>query len=269
MNDGQHAAQKSPGGRKPRLQHPANRCAHQCAHDQDAKPWIAEQQLPCRHRETLRGKVHRHVGRQHVDVDGLEMDPHRRGRIGQAAVGEGIGCEQKAEVIRDEWKRNGAPGENGQAKSQTGKADHKHGSDFPACQSTKRSFDPRKPGSAQARPSEDQSQNDGGKTALKQCQCDACSWDPGLEMSIQLLCHSRKTGAAVVLEKTRTATRVGKALEADQLAKRTGGTKMLRSMARQDHMRRIHSPRSTGSAFFNWLPQRQTMRLCRSTLCCW
>jgi hypothetical protein len=37
-------------------------------------------------------------------------------------------------------------------------------------------------------------------------------------MNIQLLCHSRKTGAAIALGKIRTATRTSKALEGDQLA---------------------------------------------------
>src|SRR5579863_8351077 len=101
------------------------------------------------------------------------MNPHRGGGIGQATVGESVGCEQEAEIVRDERKGNGAPGKNRQAKSQTGKTNHQYGDRFPLRHMTKRSLDTRKPGSTEARPRKDQSQNDGGKPALKQCQCDS------------------------------------------------------------------------------------------------
>jgi hypothetical protein len=37
----------------------------------------------------------------------------------------------------------------------------------------------------------------------------ACSWDPGLDMDILILCHSAKTDAVEVLKKTRAANRIG------------------------------------------------------------
>src|SRR5260370_9899773 len=36
----EYAAEQRPGWRQPGLQHPAERCAHQCRHAQNTNPWV-------------------------------------------------------------------------------------------------------------------------------------------------------------------------------------------------------------------------------------
>ncbi len=73
--------------------------------------------------QPLRGKVHRHIRRLHGDLDAFKVLPHRGCRVGKMARGEGIGSEQKTEVVLHKRQRNGADGKDGQTQEQRGCAD--------------------------------------------------------------------------------------------------------------------------------------------------
>ena len=151
MHNRNDASQQSPGGRQPRLQHPADGGAHERGGDQDAEPGVAEQHLAGSEHQPLGGKVHGHIGGLHGDVDGFKMSPHRRGGVGQSAQGEGVCREQEAEIVGDKWQRNGADGENGETQQERG---HANGYDHQAALSSKPNegvLDARKPGRAKPR----------------------------------------------------------------------------------------------------------------------
>ncbi len=123
----QHSSQQRPAGRQPRLQHPADGGAHQSAGQQNAEPGISKNQFAGSQQQSLRGKVHGHIGGLHGDVDAFEMGPHRWRGVGQSAVKEGIGRKQKAEVVRNKGQRNGKERKNGETQKQRGKADEGNG----------------------------------------------------------------------------------------------------------------------------------------------
>jgi hypothetical protein len=66
--------------------------------------------------EALGGRIHGGVGGEHVDVKGLETHPQRVGRIGEAAVGEGVGGEEVAELVVDAGDGDGKPREECEAE---------------------------------------------------------------------------------------------------------------------------------------------------------
>ena len=49
--------------------------------------------------QPLSGGIHRHIGRPLNHVEGLKMNPHGMGGIGEVAVSKGVGGEQVAELV--------------------------------------------------------------------------------------------------------------------------------------------------------------------------
>src|SRR6185369_14495727 len=106
MDYSQHPAKESPGRWQPCLKHPTKCGAHQRTHHHNPKPRVLEEQLPRRHGQSLRRKVHGHISGLHVDVDGFEMFPHIGSGIGKSSVRESISCKKEAEIIRDKREKN-------------------------------------------------------------------------------------------------------------------------------------------------------------------
>ena len=95
---------------------------------------MTKQHLPCGQYEPLPGKIHRLVGWQHGDVDGLKVHPHRRSWICQPAMREGVGGKQETEVVRHKRQRYGKQRKKRQPQADRANAHHRRGQPFPACQ---------------------------------------------------------------------------------------------------------------------------------------
>ncbi len=87
-----------------------------------AEPRISQQDLSRRKQQRLTGKVHRHVSWLHVDVNGLEMNPHCWSWVAQASMRKSIRTQQKAEIIRYKRKRDRKPRQNCDTQRQGGQA---------------------------------------------------------------------------------------------------------------------------------------------------
>ena len=76
------------------------------------------------------------------------MDPQGRGGIGEAAEGEGVGREQKAEVVLHKGQGNGAEGKNGETQRQKcgGGSDGETRETLSARELRECAFDAREPG---------------------------------------------------------------------------------------------------------------------------
>jgi hypothetical protein len=65
------------------------------------------------------------------------MHPHRVSGIGQPSGSEGIGGQQKAEVVSNKGLWNGGERKDQEAEEAGGDADHKNRQNSPACQLSK------------------------------------------------------------------------------------------------------------------------------------
>ena len=74
--------------------------------------------------QSLRGKVHGHIGGLHGDVDAFEMGPHGWGGVGQSAVKKGVRRQQETEVVGNKGQRDGIKGKDGEPQYQRGKANN-------------------------------------------------------------------------------------------------------------------------------------------------
>jgi len=149
---GENSAEQRPAGREPGLQHPADGCAHERTAEEDGEPRISEEGFPHSEEQPLPGEIHRHVRGLQGDVEAFEMGPHSRGGVSQAAMGEGVGREQEAEVVWNEGQRNGNDGKNSQAQEECGDANRGNRKMLPAGQTAKRAFDAGKPTGAETWP---------------------------------------------------------------------------------------------------------------------
>src|SRR5207302_9147396 len=93
------AAHDRPAARQPRLEHPANRAAHDADAQEHAPPRMAEQYLPGREEQALRRRVFRHVAGLGEYVETFKERPQRMRRIRHAAVREGIAREKITEFV--------------------------------------------------------------------------------------------------------------------------------------------------------------------------
>ena len=72
----------------------------------------------CQHR-TLPGRIFRHVRRLLVNVDGIQEDPHRVGRVSQSSMGESVAGQQIAKFVMSDGHghrrqpQHAEPGHNG------------------------------------------------------------------------------------------------------------------------------------------------------------
>ena len=123
----QHGPKERPSGGKPALKHPADSGAHGAPAETDPKPGIPEQHGAGSQDQTLRGRVHGHVGRLKLFMEGLEVDPHGWGGVGQAVGSEGFPGEQEAEFIVDGRLRDGRNRQDSQADQRSGDADQENG----------------------------------------------------------------------------------------------------------------------------------------------
>ena len=80
-----------------------------------------------RQHQSLRRRVHRHVGRLLDDVEALEVHPHGMWRIGHAPVREGVGGKQITEFIIPARGGNAKHGNQGDAKGNHQQPDHNDG----------------------------------------------------------------------------------------------------------------------------------------------
>ena len=99
MQNSDHASAKGPPGRKPGLQHPADRRAHQGRYDEETEPWVSGQNLACGENQTLCWKVHRHISWLHVNVEAFEVSPKSRSGVGEPPQREGVRGKQKTEIV--------------------------------------------------------------------------------------------------------------------------------------------------------------------------
>ena len=73
----------------------------------------------------------------------LEVNPHRRGGIGEASQGEGIGGQQEAEVVRDKREWNRAKRKNREPQQERGQSYRGDSQPATARQSCKGTLDAR------------------------------------------------------------------------------------------------------------------------------
>src|SRR5207245_2479986 len=102
----QQASEKCPSCRQPGLQHPADTGAHQSNTEPYAPERMAENSFSRCEEYSLCRKVNRSVSGLLNYVEGFEMNPHRVGWVGQAAMRKSIRSEQIAEVIVDDRFRH-------------------------------------------------------------------------------------------------------------------------------------------------------------------
>ncbi len=121
------------------MQHPGEGRAHERSDEQLADPGMAEP-LADGQNKSLRGRVHRHVGRLLNDVETLEVHPHGMGRIGHASVSEGVGREQITEFIIPARRGNSKDGDQGNANGNHQQPDHDNGQRLSPCQPSKAIF---------------------------------------------------------------------------------------------------------------------------------
>ena len=168
--NGEDSAEQSPTGRQPGLQHPADGGAHQRSDAEDGKPGRAEEDLPGGEDQATCRKVHRHVGGLHGDVDGLKVNPHGWGGVGEAAVGKGVGCEQEAEVVGNEGERDGDEGQQSKAQEEGGAADSGDSQRAPAGQGHEGMLDAREARGTEFGQRKGEADRDHGEAALDEHQ---------------------------------------------------------------------------------------------------
>src|SRR5262249_54952837 len=143
--NGQQSAHESETRRGPSLQHPTGGGAEQS--DENAPPGKrpTSESLPDRKKNTLRGWVHGSVGRLLQDMQIFKVDPHGMWRIGDPAVREGIGGEQKAELIVNAGLRNRLDRKNCDARRHGQAADEKNSEETPFRDAAEHRFGARNP----------------------------------------------------------------------------------------------------------------------------
>ena len=104
-------AQQRPLGGQPALQHPADSGAHQAEAEPNAPEGVAQHDLSEGHDQALSRGEHGGVSRVPEHIKGLEVDPQRVGRVGEAPVSECVCGQQVTELI---VKRRRGDGEDGQ-----------------------------------------------------------------------------------------------------------------------------------------------------------
>ena len=126
--------------------------------------------------QPLRGKVHRHVSGLEGDLDAFKMRPQGGGRVGEPAEGEGVGGEEKAEIVLHEGEGNGADGKNGETQHEGRDADGEDGEAFALGDAMECLFDALEEAGPETRQSKRDCDRDGSEAAFNQHERGRGGW---------------------------------------------------------------------------------------------
>src|ERR1700730_8676377 len=102
----QQATERRPTSGHPRLQHPHDRGAHGSHTQQDAEPWVSEK-LAHGEDQSLCRRINRGIGREPIDVKGVEARPHRVWRVGEPTVRKGVAHKEVTVLVMNSGNRDG------------------------------------------------------------------------------------------------------------------------------------------------------------------